>query len=76
MTLWRRAASEGFGWRLLDVRYSSAKMMRDLFHRQTLAHWFVGLVRGEMDSGAERLFPWVRPLALYWGNRWAKDVAL
>ncbi len=76
VTLWRRAASEGFGWRLLDVRYPPAKMVRDLFHRQTLEHWFVGLLKGEMDSGAERLFPWVRPLALYWGNRWAKDVAL
>ncbi len=76
VTLWRRAASEGFGWRLVGVRYPPAKMMRDLFHRQTLKYWFVGLIQGELDSGAERLFPWVRPLALYWGNRWAKDVAL
>jgi glycosyltransferase involved in cell wall biosynthesis len=76
VTLWRRAASEGFGWRLVGVRYPPAKMMRDLVHRQTLEHWFAGLVQGDLASGAERLFPWVRPLALYWGNRWARDVAL
>jgi len=75
-TLWRRAASEGFGWRLLGVRYERSQMLRDLFHAQTLELWLEGLKSGEMSSLAERLFPWVRPLALYWGNRWARDVAL
>ena len=75
-TLWRRAASEGFGWRLLGVRYERAQMLRDLFHAQTLELWLEGLRSGEMSGLAERLFPWVRPLALYWGNRWARDVAL
>ncbi|MEO8195868.1 MAG: glycoside hydrolase family 99-like domain-containing protein [Thermoanaerobaculia bacterium] len=75
-TLWRRAASEGFGWRLLGVRYSVSKMARDLFHRETFDLWLDGLRKGELRSLAERLFPWIRPLALYWGNRWARDVAL
>ena len=35
-----------------------------------------GLRNGEMTSSAERLFPWVRPLALYWGNRWSRQVSL
>lgn len=75
-TLWRRVASEGFGWRLLGVRYSGAQMARDLCHAETLGRWMNGLRNGEMTSSAERLFPWVRPLALYWGNRWSREVAL
>jgi len=35
-----------------------------------------GLVRGRVRTAAELLFPWLRPLALWWGNRWAGDVAL
>ncbi len=76
VTLWRRAASEGFGWRLLGVRYAPAQMARDLVHRPTLRRWMEGLRNGELGSGAERLFPWVRPLALYWGNRWSRQVSL
>lgn len=75
-TLFRRVASEGYGWRLLGVRYSIAQMARDLVHGETFECWLQGLRSGEMASLAERLFPWVRPLALYWGNRWARDVAL
>jgi len=74
--LWRRAASEGFGWRLLGVRYAPTQMARDLLHRETLRRWLEGLRGGELSSFAERLFPWVRPLALYWGNRWSRDVTL
>ncbi len=75
-TLWRRAVSEGFGWRLLGVRYEPAQLGRDLVHRETLGRWLEGLRGGELHSLAERLFPWVRPLALYWGNRWSRDVTL
>ena len=75
-TLWRRVASEGYGWRLLGVRYTGAQMARDLAHTETCGRWLDGLRGGEMASLAERLFPWVRPLALYWGNRWSRQVQL
>lgn len=75
-TLWRRVASEGFGWRLLGVRYRAAQMARDLGHIETSRRWLEGLRNGELTSSAERLFPWLRPLALYWGNRWSRQVSL
>lgn len=73
-TLWRRVASEGYGWRLLGVRYSLSHLIRDLRHHETWHRWLEGLREGQMESLAERLFPWVRPLALYWGNRWSRGV--
>lgn len=75
-TLWRRVASEGYGWRLLGERYRFARMVRDLAHGDTWRRWFAGLRGGGMETSAERLFPCLRPLALYWGNRWARRVAL
>ncbi|MBP7589461.1 MAG: hypothetical protein KBA72_16000, partial [Thermoanaerobaculia bacterium] len=75
-TLWRRVASEGFGWRLLGERYAFSRMLRDLAHRATWRRWLAGLKSGEMRTFAERFFPALRPLALYWGNRWARQVYL
>ena len=75
-TLWRRAASEGFGWKLLGESYGLESLGRDLRHAETWRLWREGRESGELSVLAERLFPLVRPLALYWGNRWAKGVAL
>lgn len=75
-TLWRRVVSEGHGWRLLGVRYSAAQLLRDLRHGETWRLWLEGRRGGGMNELAEKLFPLIRPLALYWGNRWARDVAL
>jgi hypothetical protein len=75
-TLWRRVASEGFGWRLLGERYALSRMLRDLGHAATWRLWLEGLKSGEMATLAERLFPMIRPMALYWGNRWARQVQL
>ena len=35
-----------------------------------------GILKGRVRSPAELLFPWVRPLALWYGNRFAGDVTL
>lgn len=74
--LWRRCLSEGYGWRLVGERYSLADMTRDCLkpgvHRELLR----GLARGRIRSAAELLFPWLRPFALYWGNRWSRGVRL
>ena len=43
---------------------------------ETWRLWLEGRKATEIFGTAERLFPLLRPLALYWGNRWAKDVAL
>jgi len=75
-SLARRCRSEGYGWRSLGLRYSLWDAIRDMLKAGIYRTLLGGLVRGRVRSAAELLFPWLRPLALWWGNRWAGDVAL
>ena len=74
-SLARRCQSEGFGWRLLGQRYSAADMLRDLLKPRLGLELIRGLWRrrGRLTL-AELLFPWLRPLALWYGNRFLRDV--
>jgi rhamnosyltransferase len=69
--LLRRCASEGYGWRLLGETYSARDTLADALRPGIYADLSRGLHRGQVHTLAELLFPWVRPLTLYWGNRWA-----
>jgi rhamnosyltransferase len=69
-----RCVSEGFGWRLVGERYSLSSALTDLGSRATWREWRRGSKAGEMKNAAERLFPLVRPLAVWWGNRWARRI--
>jgi rhamnosyltransferase len=75
-SLLRRCRSEGYGWRTLGVRYSLGDAVRDMLKPRMYLTLASGLLRGRVRSLAELLFPWLRPLALWWGNRFADDVAL
>ncbi|MCU0306103.1 MAG: glycosyltransferase [Thermoanaerobaculales bacterium] len=74
--LLRRCASEGYGWRALGEPYRLGDMLRDMGDRATLRDLARGLHRRRIRTPAELLFPWLRPAALYWGNRVARDVRL
>jgi rhamnosyltransferase len=76
-SLCRRCAREGFGWRWLGHRYSAADMMADLMQPRVLADLLRGLVRRRVRTVAELLFPWLRPVFLYVGNRgwWAAGLS-
>jgi rhamnosyltransferase len=67
----RRCASEGFGWRTIGVRYPARQALRDLLGADW-REWRRGLARREMRRPAEIAFPVLRPLALWWGNRWGR----
>jgi rhamnosyltransferase len=73
--LLHRCMSEGYGWRLVGERYSLGAALADLRSRDTWREWRRGMRSGEMRSAAERLFPALRPLALWWGNRWARGIS-
>ena len=75
-SLWRRCLSEGFGWRLVGERYSLVDMTRDCMQFQVHGELLRGLARGRVRSIAELVFPWLRPIALYWGNHWSRSVKL
>jgi rhamnosyltransferase len=74
--LGRRCLSEGFGWRLVGERYRLGTALGDLARGAVWREWWRGLRTREMRRPAEVLFPLVRPLALWWGNRWARRVRL
>lgn len=73
-SLWRRCASEGFGWRLLGEDYPIRSVAADLCGRRTWRELLRAVVAGRRLSAAEALFPMLRPLALWWGNHRAKGV--
>ena len=74
--LWRRCQSEGFGWRLVGESYSLLDMVRDGMLLRVHKDLLRGLSSGRIRSSAELLFPWLRPVALYWGNHWSRGVKL
>lgn len=75
-TLLRRCRSEGYGWRSLGERYTLGRALLDMLKPRVYRNLAGGLLRGRVRSSAELLFPWVRPLALWYGNRIARGVSL
>jgi len=75
-SLLRRCASDGYGWRTLGERYTFSAMASDMVHRRTLRELASGLRHRRVSSASELFFPWLRPAALYWGNRFAGGVRL
>ena len=71
-SLARRCQNEGLGWHWVGERYSFWEMIADLLQPKSYAKWFLGLVTGQMRTPAELLFIWIRPLAVFRGNRMAR----
>ena len=74
--LLRRCSSEGFGWRLVGERYPLGTALGDAARAGVWREWARGLRAGRLRGAAALLFPVARPLALWWGNRWARSVHL
>ena len=73
-SLLRRCSGEGYGWRLVGARYPLGAALADLVTASVWKEWLGGLVHGGNRRSAELCFPVARPLALWWGNRWARRV--
>ena len=74
--LLRRCSSEGYGWRTLGEPYTVGDMAGDMVNGATLRDLARGLRQRRVRSVSELFFPWLRPMALYWGNHIARDVKL
>ncbi len=72
--LLRRCSSEGAGWRALGEPYTVRDLLRDIRHHRTHRELVRGLRERRIRTIGELLFPWLRPLALYWGSTVAKKV--
>lgn len=73
-SLLRRCVSEGFGWRLVGERYRLRDAIHDLLVQAPWREWRSALRNEQLETWGEIWFPLLRPLALWWGNCWAKRV--
>ncbi len=73
-SLVRRCYSEGFGWRLLGESYSAKDLAHDLLIGRVWLELAKGLLRGRAWRPAALLFPMLRPVALWWGNHFGRQV--
>jgi len=71
--LWRRCRNEGLALRGMGFPYNELDLFRDLIGPRQYAQWVREAARGTLRSQAEWLFPWLRPLAVYTGSRFAGD---
>ncbi len=73
VSLFKRLANEGMALRLLGFEHKLGAAVRDLIRVRILRSWAGGVVRGQIRSAAEFLFPIVRPLAVWYGNHFVKE---
>jgi len=64
-----RCRAEGAGWRVVGERYELIDALADLTTARVYRNLLRGLRHGRIHSTAELLYPWIRPLMVYWGNR-------
>ena len=72
-SLRKRCENEGLGWRIAGNYYSFVDMVRDLCNLRVLTSWLYGLKSGQIRSVAELLFPLVRPVCVFKGNKLTKN---
>jgi len=68
-SLIHRCRLEGLGWRNVGMPYSLWDATRDMLDPAMYVTLLRGISRGHARTSAEILFPWVRPISLWWGNR-------
>ena len=73
LSLIKRCENEGFGWKCIGVSYSFSKMLNDLKLEKDLYVFFKeSLHKKEINSAAELLFLFIRPVFVYKGNRFGR----
>lgn len=72
-SVFKRCENEGFGWRWVGERYGFFSMSMDLLSASAWVKLGLGIVTGRVRSAAELLFPLIRPIAVYRGNRHGRE---
>lgn len=71
--LYRRCRDEGRALRRLGVRYTELDLVRDLLGPRKYVQWLRELRHGRLRGASEVLFPVIRALAVYVGNRLGRE---
>jgi rhamnosyltransferase len=68
-TLIKRCENEGFGWKVIGIKYSFIQMIKDLKPRKLIYSELArGILKGEIKTLSELLFPVLRPIFIFKGN--------
>jgi rhamnosyltransferase len=67
-SLARRCENEGLGWKIAGQNYSALDMVRDILKPAIWRLEISGIVRRQVTTMSELMFPLVRPLFLFYGN--------
>lgn len=72
--VFRRCRNEGLALREMGCVYTEADFAMDLASPRKYVQWLREVKRGSLRNGAEWLYPVLRPVAVYWGSRFAKKM--
>lgn len=72
--VYRRCRNEGLALREMGCAYTEADLLADLASPRKYIQWLREVRRGSLRSGAEWLYPALRPIAVYAGSRFARKM--
>ncbi len=73
-SLVKRISNEGVGWKQVGVNYGARLLVKDLLRMDLHIHAIRALFRHDLKYNSEIFFIILRPVALFWGNHFAKRV--
>lgn len=72
--VYRRCRNEGLALREMGCAYTETDLAADLLSPRKYVQWLREVKRGSLRSGAEWLYPALRPVAVYMGSRFARKM--
>lgn len=72
--VFRRCRNEGLALREMGCAYTETDLAADLLSPRKYVQWLREVKRGSLRSGAEWLYPALRPVAVYLGSRFARKM--
>lgn len=73
-SLFNRCSNEAFGWKELGENYGVLTMLKDILRVDLHIKCLKAFIRGDIKYRSEFFFILIRPIALYWGNHYAKAI--
>lgn len=73
-SLFNRVSNEGLGWKQVGEKYGINLLIKDIFRIDLHLLALKAILKNKLKYKSEILFFFIRPIALFWGNNFAKKV--
>lgn len=73
-SLFNRCSNEGIGWKELGENYGFLTMLKDISRIDLHLKALKAYMFGDIQYKSELFFIFIRPIAVYWGNHYAKTI--